>query len=223
MEYSSFAKPPGQRITSSSLPSSAASTSTSSTAVKGTSSPTFNHAATPRLPAPTGPHSPPAQHGLGRDSLQKVLPHRSVYSRLRRHYNQGIWRWLLVLVVFFVSLQLYVHLRSHRDDTLKALDLGWASEIPHLNLVKKKHDPIRWLRDNSYANDLKESRPKAALISLVRNEELDGILQSMRQLEFHWNGRYNYPWVFFNERPFSEEFKVRLFLIRNSESLTLLF
>ena len=54
-------------------------------------------------------------------------------------------------------------------------------------------------------------RPRAALISLVRNQELDGILQSMRQLEYHWNRRYNYPWIFFNEQPFSEEFKVRDF------------
>lgn len=51
-------------------------------------------------------------------------------------------------------------------------------------------------------------RPRAAIISLVRNEELDGILQSMRQLELHWNRRFGYPWIFFNERPFSDEFKV---------------
>ena len=33
-------------------------------------------------------------------------------------------------------------------------------------------------------------------------------MQSMRQLEFHWNRKYQYPWVFFNDEPFSEEFKV---------------
>ena len=53
-------------------------------------------------------------------------------------------------------------------------------------------------------------RPKAALISLVRNEELDGIVQSMTQLEMRWNWKYRYPWVFFSEAPFSDEFKVRL-------------
>jgi len=29
----------------------------------------------------------------------------------------------------------------------------------------------------------------------------------MRQLEFQWNRKYNYPWVFFNDEPFSDEFK----------------
>lgn len=84
----------------------------------------------------------------------------------------------------------------------------------------------QWLRENSFPNfdegfddeGLEEHesrarrqiarRPRAAIISLVRNEELDGILQSMQQLELHWNRRFGYPWIFFNERPFSEEFKV---------------
>ena len=52
------------------------------------------------------------------------------------------------------------------------------------------------------------AKPRAALISLVRNSELPGLMQSMRQLEFQWNRKYNYPWIFFNDEPFSEEFKV---------------
>lgn len=92
--------------------------------------------------------------------------------------------------------------------------------------------PEQWLRENSFANfdegfddeGLEEHesrvrrqlarRPRAAIISLVRNEELDGILQSMQQLELHWNRRFGYPWIFFNERPFSEEFKVSTAWIR---------
>ena len=34
----------------------------------------------------------------------------------------------------------------------------------------------------------------------------------MQQLEWHWNHKYQYPWVFFNNEPFSEEFQVRAFL-----------
>lgn len=34
-------------------------------------------------------------------------------------------------------------------------------------------------------------------------------MQSMRQLEHQWNRKYQYPWVFFNDEPFSAEFKVR--------------
>ncbi|KAK7203397.1 glycolipid 2-alpha-mannosyltransferase [Myxozyma melibiosi] len=45
-------------------------------------------------------------------------------------------------------------------------------------------------------------KPKAALISL-------GIEMSMRQLEARFNHKYNYPWVFFNDVPFDDEFKAR--------------
>jgi alpha 1,2-mannosyltransferase len=78
---------------------------------------------------------------------------------------------------------------------------------------KRGHDPEKWLREHSITDFdglafPEPNRPKAALISLVRNEELDGTLQSMRQLEYYFNRRHNYPWVFFSEVPFSEEFKV---------------
>jgi hypothetical protein len=106
---------------------------------------------------------------------------------------------------------------------------GAASEGGGKKYHSRKHSPEQWLRENSFSivdddddddNSSAESagagrlfgnsapRPRAAIISLVRNEELDGILQSMRQLELHWNRRFGYPWIFFNERPFSDEFKV---------------
>lgn len=93
--------------------------------------------------------------------------------------------------------------------------------------TKKKHapDPTHWLEQNSNNKHAENTglgllksvpslghhsaKPKAALISLVRNSELLGLMQSMRQLEFQWNRKYNYPWIFFNDEPFSDEFKAR--------------
>jgi len=43
-------------------------------------------------------------------------------------------------------------------------------------------------------------------------------MQSMRQLEYQWNRKYQYPWVFFNDEPFSDEFKVGNLLYRISKS-----
>ena len=95
------------------------------------------------------------------------------------------------------------------------------------NQLAKKHapDPSRWLERNSNNMHAENAglglwksvpsfghfsaKPRAALISLVRNSELQGIMQSMRQLEYQWNHKYNYPWVFFNDESFSDEFKVR--------------
>lgn len=89
---------------------------------------------------------------------------------------------------------------------------------------RKKHapNPIKWLEQNSDNRHAESAgsnifnaiygqastKPRAALISLVRNSELPGLIQSMRQLEHQWNRKYRYPWVFFNDEPFSDEFKV---------------
>jgi len=33
------------------------------------------------------------------------------------------------------------------------------------------------------------------------------MVASMRDLERTWNSKFNYPWTFFNDKPFTEEFK----------------
>ena len=87
-------------------------------------------------------------------------------------------------------------------------------------ITKRGQDPEQWLErngNNRYSVNTESrffgsigssARPRAALISLVRNSELEGIMQSMRQLEYRWNHKYQYPWVFFSEEPFTDEFKV---------------
>lgn len=50
------------------------------------------------------------------------------------------------------------------------------------------------------------NRTSATILSLVRNDELEGMLQSMRDLEATWNHKFDYPWTFINDEPFSKEF-----------------
>lgn len=42
---------------------------------------------------------------------------------------------------------------------------------------------------------------------LARNQELDGVLQSIKSIERHFNRWYNYPYVFLNDGDFDESFK----------------
>ncbi|KAI8867155.1 glycosyl transferase [Ramicandelaber brevisporus] len=50
-------------------------------------------------------------------------------------------------------------------------------------------------------------RLRAAFVVLCRNSDLNGILSSMRQYEDRFNRNFNYPWVFLNDEPFTDEFK----------------
>lgn len=41
---------------------------------------------------------------------------------------------------------------------------------------------------------------------LARNSDLQGVIQSVREIEDRFNKEYRYPWVFLNEEPFTPEF-----------------
>lgn len=72
-------------------------------------------------------------------------------------------------------------------------------------ITKQREEEEKKNSDNN--NENKRRKVKAALVSLVRNEELKGILQSITRLEETFNSKFNYPWVFFNDEPFTAEFK----------------
>lgn len=42
---------------------------------------------------------------------------------------------------------------------------------------------------------------------LARNSDLEGVLQSLKSVERHFNRWYHYPYVFLNDNEFDDEFK----------------
>ncbi|BFZ54599.1 putative mannosyltransferase ktr4 [Savitreella phatthalungensis] len=53
-------------------------------------------------------------------------------------------------------------------------------------------------------------KAKAAIIMLVRNNEIDNALGSVRDHERVFNAKHGYPWIFFNDEPFSREFRAAM-------------
>jgi len=50
-------------------------------------------------------------------------------------------------------------------------------------------------------------RMNATFVTLARNSDVWEIARSIRQIEDRFNRRYNYDWVFLNDKPFDETFK----------------
>ncbi|CAG8498017.1 17195_t:CDS:2, partial [Racocetra persica] len=50
-------------------------------------------------------------------------------------------------------------------------------------------------------------KANACFVILIRNSDLHSFRPTMRQLEDRFNRHYNYPYVFLNDVPFTEEFK----------------
>jgi alpha 1,2-mannosyltransferase len=132
---------------------------------------------------------------------------RSAVRRLTFYLPRSFCCWLIILVVLIFSLQLCVSLLHWLNGTPPFVPESDLNSNLRQHAREITHDPVTWIKEHSYTSRHVSERPRAALISLVRNEELEGILQSMSQLEHHWNKHHNYPWIFFNEKPFSGAFK----------------
>ncbi|MCJ1292292.1 alpha 1,2-mannosyltransferase 2.4.1 [Xylographa carneopallida] len=50
-------------------------------------------------------------------------------------------------------------------------------------------------------------RMNATFVTLARNSDIWEIAKSIRQVEDRFNRKYNYDWVFLNDKPFDDEFK----------------
>ena len=51
---------------------------------------------------------------------------------------------------------------------------------------------------------------RGVVVMLARNEDVEGAVSSVRQLEARFNHRFHYPYVYLNNEPFSPEFRARL-------------
>ncbi|SCU88205.1 LAFA_0E11320g1_1 [Lachancea sp. 'fantastica'] len=52
-----------------------------------------------------------------------------------------------------------------------------------------------------------DNKVRAAFVSLVRNQDLPEILETVQNLEDRYNSKFHYPYVFLNNEPFTAEFQ----------------
>jgi alpha 1,2-mannosyltransferase len=109
---------------------------------------------------------------------------------------------LFIAFVLVASTLFLLRAGVPSTDVMEVHALGsYTPVLPELPPSKTKvPDPVAWLKENSdnkyavskgvWSGVSLNKRPKAALISLVRNSELEGIRQSIMQLEMRWNHKY---------------------------------
>ena len=109
-------------------------------------------------------------------------------------------------------------------------EYGRATSISHLSeqlTGSKGHPPYQdGVSEDRYVTPtppLQTRRANATFVLLARNSDLNGVMVSMKQIgesfsghlcsftnvssEDRFNKEFQYPYVFLNEEPFSEEFK----------------
>lgn len=53
-------------------------------------------------------------------------------------------------------------------------------------------------------------KANAAIVILARNTDIKGVISSVKQMEDRFNHKFQYPYVFLNDQPFEDKFKMRV-------------
>ncbi|AMD20789.1 HDR047Cp [Eremothecium sinecaudum] len=136
---------------------------------------------------------------MSTSSKKKLMPKSAL---LVKKYERQI-RFMFIAFLVALTLMFIVHdpkannkLGSVYGRLPNALKDTRSLKKPHTDIVQGVEYPI---------NDGK--RVNAAFVTLARNEDLWALVESIRDVEDRFNRKYGYDWVFFNNVPFSEEFK----------------
>ena len=86
---------------------------------------------------------------------------------------------------------------------------------PHIILVANKNIIYRRISDKHdkvfvtgcLEPQVNAPRANAAFVVLARNKELEGVIQSIKSIERHFNRWFHYPYVFLNDGDFNSTFK----------------
>ncbi|GJC96216.1 glycolipid 2-alpha-mannosyltransferase [Colletotrichum higginsianum] len=151
---------------------------------------------------PTADEKPTTKH-----ARQNRLASRLAFFRrpLRLRGNSSISVPLGVVILFPLIVVILILVLFVRHPSSPGRILMPAGAPPAIRKISEEHDKV-------FVTGCLEpdtSRPKAngAFVVLARNKELDGVIQSIKSIERHFNRWYHYPYVFLNDGDFNETFK----------------
>ncbi|RPA98168.1 glycosyl transferase [Choiromyces venosus 120613-1] len=125
--------------------------------------------------------------------------------RIRLKGNSSISIPLGVVLLFPVTVILLIMLLFSRQPDNPTSILIPSGSPPAIRKISEIYDKPFVVGCLEPVTDT--PRVNAAFVVLARNSELDGVIQSVKSIERHFNRWYNYPYVFLNDEEFNETFK----------------
>ncbi|KAG1125306.1 hypothetical protein G6F42_008830 [Rhizopus arrhizus] len=110
----------------------------------------------------------------------------------------------------------YVH---HLDPSLDKSPWREEEEAEFFRLYSETQDveKVKRMMNSRRIEQEVVKREKAVIVILVRNNELNPMRRTLREFEDRFNRKFNYPYVFLNDEPFSDEFKQSISALTKAE------
>ncbi|KAK4154926.1 putative mannosyltransferase KTR5 [Chaetomidium leptoderma] len=154
-----------------------------------------------------GPPLPFSTDEKGKLRPRRTLASRFAYLRrpLRLKGNSTISVPLGVVILFpcIVVILILVLFVRHPSSSGGRI-LMPAGAPPAIRKISEKHDKV--FVTGCLEPDTSKPRANAAFVVLARNKELDGVIESIKSIERHFNRWYHYPYVFLNDGDFNQTF-----------------
>ncbi|KAJ5568505.1 hypothetical protein N7450_010991 [Penicillium hetheringtonii] len=157
-----------------------------------------------RLPSAPSLPIDDASHEKGHGSQRFAFFRR----RIRLKGNSSISIPLGFVLLFPCLVIVFILLLFVRHPASPGGILIPAGTPPSIRKISEKHDKVFATGCMPISPDVdKEPRANAAFVVLARNKELEGVIQSLKSIERHFNRWYHYPYVFLNDGDFDDDFK----------------
>ncbi|KEF53078.1 mannosyltransferase [Exophiala aquamarina CBS 119918] len=125
--------------------------------------------------------------------------------RLKGNSSISIPLGFLLLFPSLVVVLILILVIKHPNSTGRILVP--AGTPPSIRKINERYDRVFATGCQNPDIAAKEPRANAAFVVLARNKELDGVIQSIKSIERHFNRWFNYPYVFLNDGEFEQDFK----------------
>jgi len=126
--------------------------------------------------------------------------------RLRGNSNISIPLGVVLLFPCLVIVTIIFLVLQHSSNPGSMLIPAGAP--PSIRRINEKHDKV--FHSGCLEPDTTQPRANATFVVLARDKELDGVIESIKSVERHFNRWYHYPYVFLNDGDFSESFKLTI-------------
>ncbi|KAF2181943.1 glycosyltransferase family 15 protein [Zopfia rhizophila CBS 207.26] len=136
----------------------------------------------------------------------KISPRLAFFRRrIRLRGNSSISIPLGIVLLFPCIVIILILILFVRHPESSGIIMMPAGAPPSIRRISDKHDKVFVTGCLEPKTD--GPRANAAFVVLARNKELEGVIQSIKSIERHFNRWFHYPYVFLNDGDFNSTFK----------------
>lgn len=142
-----------------------------------------------------------------KDASEKISPRLSFFNKRIRLRGNSKFSVPLYLVLLFPLIILIAILVIFVRDPSSSGGLRIATGTPpSVRKINEKYDKVFVTGCSDPVVNAQQPRANAAFVVLARNKELEGVIESLKSVERHFNRWFHYPYVFLNDGEFNSTF-----------------